>query len=190
MTKKAILQTLGTTCHCPRVQAAIAPKHFLLRHHLSLSPAKASHDIASRPTLPLPQGNTYHDPKARYYTGEKQKKTRGCLVSLNEANRSSDWWIIGTKQYFQNVAITEVALNSKTFREQQQPRSAAIRKCNIGWAWPFQIVIHFNGTMHHATKFQAIMWFHWISNGICLWLKWYFTLIILDFSIYHQMAYY
>ena len=98
-------------------------------HHLSLSPAKASHAIASRPTLPLPQCNTYHDPKARYYTGEKQKKKKGCLVSWNGANRSSDWWIIGTKQCFQNVAITEVALNSKTFRERQHPRSAAIRKC-------------------------------------------------------------
>ena len=37
------------------------------------------------------------------------------------------------------------------------------------------------------TAFALIM-----HSIICLWnwLKWYFTLIILDFSIYHQMAYY
>ena len=35
---------------------------------------------------------------------------------------------------------------------------------NIGWAWPFQIVIHFNGTLHHTTKFQAIVWIPCIST--------------------------
>ena len=143
------------------------------------------------PHVTLPQGNTYHDPKARYYTGEKQKtkrmpsilkwsesvkrlvnhwytgekqKTKRCLVSGNGANRSSDWWIIGTKQYFQNVAITEVALNSKTFIERQHPRSAAIRKCEHWLSVAVSNSNPLHGTLHHATKFQAIMWFPCISK--------------------------
>ena len=137
------------TCHCQATSAAIDPwqksnspnfRHYTplpqvigcdcpktlrwLMHHLSLSPAKASHAIASRLTLPLPQCNNYHDLKARYYryTGDKQTKKKGCLVSWNGANRSSDWWIIGTKQCFQNVAITEVAL---TIRQQNVKRTTA-----------------------------------------------------------------
>ena len=50
-----------------------------------------------------------------------------------------------------------------TFRERQHPPPAAIRKCDY---WPSVAISNndlLHGTLHHATKFQAIMWFLHIS---------------------------
>ena len=92
----------GITCHCLTAYAPIAPRQY----------------------LSWPQGTVLH-------RRETKNKTKGCLVSWNGANRSSDWWIIGIKQCFQNVAITEVALNSKTFRERQQTSVGRNQKMRI-----------------------------------------------------------
>ena len=89
------------TCHCPATSAAIDPwqksnspnfRHYMpLPQVIGCDCPKTLHADASpivvpgqgitrhcltayAPICPLPQCNTYHDPKARYYTGEKKKK--------------------------------------------------------------------------------------------------------------------
>ena len=78
------------------------------------------------------------------------------VLDMNAARPS-----VGTALLNHQNQITSITRRSENNSTLGWPKS---EHANIGWAWPFQIVITRHGTLHHATKFQVIMWFHPISQ--------------------------
>ena len=66
---------------------------------------------------------------------------------------------------------THIDVN-KTFRERQHPRPAKIRKYKLWLSVAISNSDPLHGSLHHATKFQVVMWFPHISwYGSSSWSK-------------------
>ena len=61
------------------------------------------------------------------------------------------------------VLFLFVSKAHKTFREQQHPRPAEIGKCEHWLSVAISTSDLLHGTLHHATDFQAMIWFPQIS---------------------------
>ena len=122
------------------------------------------------------QGIIYHCPKhhmplshglscTRYYTGQIQKNYR--ILSTWKWSESVERIAIGESLIV--TIFSECCYHWRCIKQQrkrQHPWSAAIRTCEHWLRVAISNSDLLHDTLHHATKFQAAMWFPCISHYV------------------------